>query len=110
MSFVVAAALVTQGAWAADKKIERVWKSKCSSCHGVDGKAQTEKGKKMKVADYTTAEWQKSKTDADIKKGIEEGVKIEKDGVKQEMEGFKADLTPEQITSLVEFTRSLAAK
>ncbi len=48
---------------APDKKVERLWKSKCGSCHGADGKAQTEKGKKMKMEDYTTAEWQKAKTD-----------------------------------------------
>ena len=113
LMFVIVGSLVGHTAWAedakVDKKIERLWKSKCSSCHGQDGKAQTEKGKKMKVADYTTAAWQKSKTDADIKKGILDGVKGEKDGAKQEMDGFK-DLTPEQVDGLVLFTRSLAGK
>ena len=33
-----ALALVSIPAFAADKKIERLWKSKCSSCHGMDGK------------------------------------------------------------------------
>lgn len=89
-----------------DKKTERLWKSKCASCHGMDGKGETEKGKKMKVADYSTADWQKGRTDADIKKAIMEGVKKEKDGVKQEMDGYK-DLTPEQIEQLVLMTRSL---
>jgi cytochrome c6 len=108
--FVLAGSLVGSTALGADKKIERVWKSKCSSCHGQDGKGQTEKGKKMKIADYTTAEWQKSRTDDQIKKGINDGVKTEKDGVKQEMEGFKADLPADKVDALVAFTRSLGAK
>ncbi|MDP1825844.1 MAG: cytochrome c [Archangium sp.] len=114
LGFLVAATLIAPNVQAddpkPDKKIERLWKSKCSSCHGQDGKGQTEKGKKMKVADYTTAEWQKAKTDEVIKKAIADGFKGEKDGVKQEMDGYKADLTPEQIDGLVVFTRSLGAK
>ena len=107
---VLAGSLAGGTAFGADKKIERLWKSKCSSCHGQDGKGQTEKGKKMKIADYTTAEWQKSTTDDHMKKAISDGVKTEKDGVKQEMEGFKADLSAEQIDGLVQFTRLLGAK
>lgn len=92
-----------------DKKTERLWKSKCASCHGMDGKGQTEKGKKMKVADYSTAEWQKGRTDAQLKKAILEGVNTTKDGVKQEMDGYK-DLTPEQVDQLVLMTRSFPTK
>ena len=43
--------LFATSSYAADKKIERLWKAKCASCHGADGTAQTEKGKKMKVGD-----------------------------------------------------------
>jgi mono/diheme cytochrome c family protein len=111
---LVSGSLVGGAAWAEDKKpdkkIERLWKSKCSSCHGMDGKAQTDKGKQMKVADYSTAAWQKSRTDEQIKKGIEDGVKAEKDGVKQEMDGYKAELKADQIDGLVQFTRSLGPK
>lgn len=101
-----ALALVSIPAFAADKKIERLWKAKCSSCHGVDGKAETEKGKKMKVADYSTAEWQKKATDANILKAIKDGVKAEKDGVKQEMDGYP-DLTDDQTAGLVTLIREL---
>lgn len=96
-------ALVSLPAFAADKKIERLWKSKCSSCHGADGKAETEKGKKMKTGDMTGADFQK-KTDAEWKKAIDEGVAIEKDGVKKEMDNYK-DLTDEQKTGLITFMR-----
>ena len=58
---------------AKDAKTERLWKAKCASCHGVDGKAQTEQGKKMSMHDITTAAWQKSVTDDQIKKTITGG-------------------------------------
>jgi len=90
-----------------DKKAERLWKAKCASCHGADGKGQTEQGQKAGVADYTSAAWQKAHTDAQIKTAIENGVKREKGGKKQEMEGFKDKLSGEQIDSLVVFIRSL---
>lgn len=105
--FLVAAfVLAAAPASAADKKIERLWKSKCSSCHGADGKGETEKGKKMKLGDLSAAEWQKKATNDDIKKVINDGMKSDKDGVKKEMDGY-ADLTDEQKTGLVAFVREL---
>ena len=87
-----------------DKKTERLWKAQCAACHGAAGKADTEKGQQMKVNDMTTAAYQ-AKTDDEFKKAIQNGVKTEKGGVKQEMEAFK-DLTPEQVTSLIAMIRS----
>lgn len=106
MYLSVALALASAPAFAADKKIERLWKSKCQSCHGADGKAQTEKGKKMKMYDLSTAEWQKKMTDDEMKKVLLEGVAEEKDGVKKEMDGYK-DLPADQIDGLVKFVREL---
>jgi cytochrome c6 len=103
---VAALAVASAPAYAADKKVERLWKSKCGSCHGPDGKAQTEKGKKMKMIDISAADWQKKTTDADIKKAIDEGAKTEKDGVKKEMDSYK-ELTDEQKTGLLAFIREL---
>lgn len=93
--------------FAADKKIERLWKSKCASCHGADGKAETEKGKKMKILDMSAADWQAKATDDGIKKAIVEGVKTEKDGVKKEMDGFKEEIKDDQLTGMVAFVREL---
>jgi len=92
----------------ADKKTERLWKANCASCHGADGKAQTEQGAKMGVADLTTADWQKKYTDDQIKKSILEGTKKEEGGKKKEMDPFKDKLKPEQVEALVAFVRSLA--
>jgi cytochrome c6 len=90
-----------------DKKTERTWKAKCSSCHGADGKGQTDQGKKMKTADITAAAWQKSVTDEQLKKAILEGVNRQKDGVKQEMESYKDSLKPEQVDALTQYIRAL---
>ena len=94
-------------AQAPDKKTERLWTSKCSSCHGVDGKGDTEQGKKMKIVDMTTAAWQSKHTDESIKKAILEGTKKEEGGVKKEMDPYKDELKPEQIDALVKHIRSL---
>ncbi len=82
-----------------DKKIERLWKGKCAGCHGLDGKGQTDQGKKLGVKDYTTPEWQKSRTDEQIKTAIVEGAKG--------MDPYKDKLTPDQIDGLVAYVRAL---
>jgi mono/diheme cytochrome c family protein len=82
-----------------DKKTERTWKSKCAACHGVDGKGDTEPGKKLGVKDYSAGAWQASKTDEQIKAGIENGA--------QGMDGYKGALDAEQIGKLCELIRSL---
>jgi mono/diheme cytochrome c family protein len=87
------------------KKVERAWKAKCSSCHGATGKADTEKGQQMKIVDMTSAEFQ-AKKDDELKNAILNGVKKEKGGVKQEMDAFKGDLTPEQVDALVAYIRT----
>lgn len=109
MAIAVGAMFASGSALAADKKVERLWKSKCSSCHGMDGKGQTEKGKKMQIGDMTSAEFQK-KTDDDFKKQIMEGLKTEKDGVKKEMDPYKDELKPDEITGLMAYIRELGGK
>lgn len=90
---------------APDKKTERLWKSKCSACHGMDGKGATEKGKKMLVSDFTSAAWQSSRTNAELRKGIVDGVKATKNGVKQEMDPYGPELEPAQVTALLGYVR-----
>lgn len=104
--FLVTTLLLAAPALSADKKVERMWKTKCQSCHGADGKGQTDKGKKMQIRDLSAADWQAKKTDDDLKKAIKEGNKSEKDGVKKEMDAY-ADLSDEQLTGLIGFIRGL---
>ena len=101
-SFLVGATAFAQ---ADPKKVERAWKAKCSSCHGAAGKGDTEKGQQMKIVDMTTPAFQ-AKKDDELKKAINDGVKKEKGGVKQEMDAFKGDLTPEQIDALIAYIRA----
>jgi mono/diheme cytochrome c family protein len=89
-----------------DKKIVRAWKAKCASCHGEDGKAATEQGKKMGVRDMTSADFWKSTDDAKMKTAISNGVKQTKDGKTQEMEPFKDKLKPEDIDGLVAYVKT----
>jgi mono/diheme cytochrome c family protein len=90
-----------------DKKTERTWKAKCASCHAVDGTGQTDTGAKMGIGDYSKADWQASKTDDQLKKSIAEGIKRDKDGKQQEMDGFADKLDADQIGKLVQLIRSL---
>ena len=107
---VVAVALWATAASASDEKVARMWKSKCGSCHGVDGKGATKQGTKMGMTDITTAAWQKEFTDEKIKETIEKGVSREKNGKKQEMDPLAKELSPEQIDQLLKHVRTLAAK
>ena len=104
----IAAASLLLGASAraeTDPKVLRAWKAKCSSCHGATGKADTEKGQQMKIVDMTTPAFQ-AKKDDELKTAINNGVKKEKGGVKQEMDAFKGDLTPEQVDALIAYIRT----
>jgi mono/diheme cytochrome c family protein len=91
---------------APNPQIDRLWRAKCASCHGADGKGQTEQGKKMQVRDMTTADFQKAPDDK-LKATISDGLKKEENGVKQEMEAYKTKLRPEQIDGLVAYVRGL---
>jgi len=88
-----------------DPKAVRLWKAKCAACHGADGKAATDQGKKEGVISMATKQWQQSHTDDGIKKTVKEGVKkTDKHG---EMDAY--DLPPEQLDALVAVIRSFAS-
>ncbi len=82
-----------------------IYKAKCKSCHGEDGKAQTKMGKKENIPDMTLPAWQDKKTDAQIREVISEG---SKDNSK--MKPFKEKLTPQQIDGLVAYVRAMKGK
>ena len=90
-----------------DPKIVRTWKAKCASCHGVEGKGDTEQGAKMKLPDMTKPEWQKDNPDEKMRQAIVNGVK--KEG-KEGMDSYKDVLSPEQIDGLVAYVRALGGK
>ena len=80
--------------------IPEIWKAKCKSCHGDDGKADTKTGKKEKIADMTAEAWQKEWTDEKQKKMILEGSKDNK-----KMKPFKDKLSAAEVEGLVKFIR-----
>jgi len=93
------ASLFAASAWADD--IAAVWKAKCGTCHGEDGKAQTKTGKKEKINDMTNPDWQEEWTDEKMRKIINAG---SKDNSK--MKAFKSKLSPEEIDGLIKHIRS----
>jgi mono/diheme cytochrome c family protein len=97
------AVICAASAHAQDPKAARTWKAKCASCHGADGKGQTDQGKKMKLSDLTSPAWQKEASDAKIKDAITNGVKKGD----AEMEGYKDKLDAATIDSLVAYVRTL---
>jgi len=102
-ALVMALSLAATSAGAEDAA--EVWKAKCKSCHGEDGKAQTKMGQKESIDDLSDAGWQKRHSDEKIREVIAEGSQKNK-----KMKAFKDKLTPEQIDSLVKYIRTLEAK
>ena len=77
---------------------EKVFKAKCVSCHGPDGKGDTAAGKATKARDLSSDEVKKESdaTWADI---ITKG--------KNKMPAYDGKLTKDQIGDVVKFVRSL---
>ncbi|MFP2928033.1 c-type cytochrome [Pyxidicoccus sp. 3LG] len=87
------------------EEVVDVWKAKCKSCHGEDGRAQTKMGQKESIVDLTQPAWQKAQTDADIREMIADGSPRN-----TRMKAFKDRLTPAQIDALVGYIRTMKAK
>jgi cytochrome c553 len=99
LRIAVVACCFAASAWAGD--IPGLWKAKCASCHGEDGKAQTKTGKKEKINDMTAADWQSTWTDEKMKKIILDGSKDN-----NKMKPFKGKISDEDIDGLIKHIRS----
>jgi cytochrome c oxidase cbb3-type subunit 3 len=97
-------AVSTSAAAETDVKTVRLWKAKCASCHGADGKGKTETGEKLGIPDMTTAAWQQKVSDAQMKTSINEGVK--RAGKTEGMDPYKEKLEAAQIDSLIAYVRT----
>jgi mono/diheme cytochrome c family protein len=91
------------GLAAAEDSVEDTYKARCQACHGEDGKAQTTQGRKLKIPDMTSPDWQAMWPDAYIKRIIIDG--SAKPGSK--MKSFKDKLTSEEVDSLVALIRRM---
>ena len=83
-----------------EKKIVRLWDSKCATCHGEDGRAHTEQGEVMGIDDMTKAAYWKDVTVERARKSVLEGLKRTVKGKEQEMKPFGDRLTPQQVDAL----------
>src|ERR1700730_16065800 len=77
-----------------------LYKSKCQTCHGPDG-GGTAVGKSLKVADLRSSDVQ-SKSDAELTQVISDG--------KENMPGFKGNITDDEIHAVLVYVRTLATK
>jgi mono/diheme cytochrome c family protein len=75
-----------------------LFKAKCATCHGPDGKGQNAMGKKMNLRDLGSAEVQKQ-TDKELHDWTANG--------KGKMPAYKDKLSADEINALVAFMRTL---
>ncbi len=85
----------------ADDNSAALYKQKCASCHGADGKGETPVGKMYKLRDLGSADVQKQ-SDDELTSIISKG--------KNKMPGYGRSLKDDQIKDLVTYIRSLAKK
>lgn len=99
-ALVVAAASLALGtmsfAAASSTNTAQLFKSKCSMCHGVDGKGFSA----IHTPDFTSPKWQTATSDKEIKETIINGKKG------TAMPAFGNKLKPEEIQALVHYIRS----
>jgi len=93
---IVTMMLAPLAAFAADGAA--VYKAKCASCHGPDGKGETSIGKSMKLKSLGGTDVQKQ-TDANLKKVISDG--------RNKMPAYNGKLSADEIKALVAFIRTL---
>jgi len=92
--------LVRPAGYKPEKKVVRMWDSKCATCHGEDGRAHTEQGNEMGIEDMTKAAYWKDVTVESARKSVLEGLKRKLNGKEQEMKPFADRLTPQQVDAL----------
>jgi cytochrome c6 len=82
-----------------DDKSAAVYKQKCASCHGADGKGETPAGKAMKVRSFASPETAKM-SDDELAGIIEKG--------QGKMPKYGATMKADEIKAMVAYIRTLA--
>jgi mono/diheme cytochrome c family protein len=104
---LLAEGLAPPAGYKPNKKTKRLFEAKCATCHGDDGRAKTELGEEMGIADMTKAAYWKDLTPEGARKSVLEGMKRTYQGKEQEMKPFKDRLTSDQVDALVLYSASL---
>ncbi len=86
----------------AEEERSQNWYTFCAFCHGEDGKAKTDEGKKNGARDLTNAKWQETVSDERLFHSITKG--------RGKMPTFEKKLSPDEIRALVREVRSLAGR
>ena len=95
-----AASLLSISSWAQDAG-EKVYKAKCSMCHGPDGAGATPAGKATKARDFCSDEVKKE-TDQEWTHIIVKG--------KNKMPGYDKKLTDTEVKDVIAYIRALCKK
>jgi mono/diheme cytochrome c family protein len=93
---MILAVALAPAAFAADGAA--LYKAKCATCHGPDGKGQTAMGKKMNLRDLGSPEVQKQ-SDKELHDVTANG--------KGKMPGYKDKMTDADIKALVDYMRTM---
>jgi mono/diheme cytochrome c family protein len=96
---VLAVAVVLSAPVKADDNSAALYKQKCASCHGTDGKGDAPAGKSMKVRSFADPDVAKI-SDDDLAAIIEKG--------KGKMPSYSKSMKPDEIKAMVAYIRSLA--
>lgn len=91
--------LVWAGSMPEKREAAALFKDKCASCHGKDGRAKTFKAKFNGARNLTDAAWQESVTDERLYNSITNG--------RGKMPAFGKKFSDAEIESLVAFVRGL---
>src|SRR5262249_18008895 len=81
------------------KEARKLFKQKCTKCHGQDGTGNTTDGQIVGATNLTDPEWQERVDDKRLVNSIKHG--------RGQMPAFGEKFTEEQITSLVSYVRTL---
>jgi cytochrome c6 len=80
------------------QKGQAIFQEQCIGCHGADGKAQTDMGKKLQAADLTSGAVQEQ-SDSKLERTIKSG--------KAKMPSFDGKLSDDDIGSVVAYIRQI---
>src|SRR6185295_14941038 len=101
-AMIVLAGFVRESRGDNPRPASQTYRRYCVSCHGLDGKATTSKGKFSHARNLTDAEWQGDVSDERIFNSIMNGR-----NVRGNMPPFGQKLKEDEINSLVTFVRQL---
>jgi mono/diheme cytochrome c family protein len=97
---LVASLALAAGAAAAEPDVAALFKAKCASCHGPDGKGETPVGKALKVQSLLDPRWAADDAPAAIAKAVREGV--------PGMPAMASKLSAAEIEAVAKATQDLA--